>query len=411
MDRETSKELCHCLAKAYSTAVRLYLDSDLLYYYSSSNITPDPILPHLSKILACKAKAGIITTELYQFYGFLTLPSKERIIIGPTRILDDNKRNIELLLAMLKIKLEEKEDYLKLLYSAPIISCDRFAWLISSLMTALCNKAFPVENVWFNIRAEDTHHVVQSQYELKQLKSVEDESIRQSVNQSYAWEQLIVSYVENGEVNLLKEIFSAPPNIKAGRIAHDSLRQIKNMGICTATGVSRAAIRGGLDPQLAFSMSDLYIQRLELMRDLSNIEKLIQDMILDFAEQVERLNCPTGGGTRFFKLCATYISDNLFNTIRAEAMAKSLGYTRAYLCTRFKKEAGISLISYIQKEKIAEAKKLLQFTDQSLGQIAATLSFSSQSHFQTVFRKIAGETPMAFRLRNKGTNPKSLKIM
>lgn len=47
---------------------------------------------------------------------------------------------------------------------------------------------------------------------------------------------------------------------------------MKNMGICTATGVSRAAIRGGLDPQLAFSMSDLYIQK--LMRDVATVERL-----------------------------------------------------------------------------------------------------------------------------------------
>lgn len=168
---------------------------------------------------------------------------------------------------------------------------------------------------------------------------------------------------------------------------------MKNMGICTATGVSRAAIRGGLDPQLAFGMSDLYIQKLELMRE----------MMLDFSQQVEKLHHPTGGESRFYRMCARYVSDNLFTAIRAEEMAQALGYTRAYLCTRFKQEAGISLIQYIQKEKILEAKRLLQFTDQDLGQIAALLDFSSQSHFQTVFRKITGQTPMAYRRRTKIT--------
>ena len=100
-------------------------------------------------------------------------------------------------------------------------------------------------------------------------------------------------------------------------------------------------------------------------------------------------------------MCARYVSGNLFTAIRAEEMAQALGYTRAYLCTRFKQEAGISLIQYIQKEKTAEAKRLLQFTDQDLGQIAALLDFSSQSHFQTVFRKITGETPMTYRRRTK----------
>ncbi|MCI6064687.1 helix-turn-helix transcriptional regulator [bacterium] len=207
--------------------------------------------------------------------------------------------------------------------------------------------------------------------------------------------------MENGQPELLRELFSAPPNITAGRIAHDGLRQMKNMGICTATGVSRAAIQGGLDPEQAFCMSDLYIQKLELMRDVSNIERLMQEMMLDFAEQVEKMIHPSGSESQLYRMCAQYVSQNIFTSIRAEQIANALGYTRAYLCTRFKQEAGISLTRYIQKEKIAEAKRLLQFTDQNLGEIASVLNFSSQSHFQTVFREITGETPMAYRKRTK----------
>ncbi|MGM9587766.1 MAG: helix-turn-helix transcriptional regulator [Candidatus Limivicinus sp.] len=123
--------------------------------------------------------------------------------------------------------------------------------------------------------------------------------------------------------------------------------------------------------------------------------------MLDFAGQVAKLHRPVGGESRFYRMCARYVSENLFSSIRAEQMADALGYTRAYLCTRFKQEAGISLSRYIQQEKIAEAKRLLQFTDQELGEIAALLDYSSQSHFQTVFRKVTGETPMAYRRRTK----------
>jgi len=403
MDMETGIAMCRSLAKAYSTAVRLYEGETPLFYYSVSHMRPDPLGPYLRQILDCGAEAGIITTPLYQFFGFLTLLDGRRMILGPTRILQEDSKNTELLLAMLGIRREERENYLRLLRSAPIISADRFAWLLASLMTALQGKTFPVEQVWLQIRPESSGTEVRAGFAKRQLDTANDEDIRQTVAQSYAWEQLVVSYVENGQPELLQELFSAPPNIQAGRIAHDGLRQMKNMGICTATGVSRAAIRGGLAPQQAFSMSDLYIQKLELMWDVSNVERLIQEMMLDFAEQVEKLRQPTGGESRFYRMCARYVSENLFTAIRAEEMAQTLGYTRSYLCTRFKQEAGISLIQYIQGEKIAEAKRLLQFTDQDLGQIAALLAFSSQSHFQTVFRKITGETPMAYRKRTKIT--------
>ena len=79
-------------------------------------------------------------------------------------------------------------------------------------------------------------------------------------------------------------------------------------------------------------MSDLYIQKLELMDDVAAIEQLIQEMMIDFAQQVERLRQPAGGDSRFFRLCAQYVSQNIFASIRAETMAKALGYSRAYLC-------------------------------------------------------------------------------
>ena len=404
MKKETCIVMCHSLAKAYSTGVRLYDGETSVYYYSVCHIHPDPVLPYISQILNAEEEVGIITTPLYQYYGFLTLQPGLRIIIGPTRILQDDSRAMELLLAKMGIRQGERENYLRLLRSAPNISADRFAWLLASLVTALQGKAFPVENVWLQIRPESSQTAVRAGYTRQRLDTADDVDMQQTIQQNYAWEQLLLSYVESGQPELFRELFSAPPNITAGRIAHDGLRQMKNMGICTATGVSRAAIRGGLNPEQAFCMSDSYIQKLELMRDVSAIERLMQEMMLDFAEQVEKLHHPVGGESRFYRMCAQYVSKNIFTSIRAEQMASTLGYTRAYLCTRFKQEAGISLTRYIQQEKMEEAKRLLQFTDQDLGEVAAMMGFSSQSHFQTVFKKITGETPMAYRKRTKSMN-------
>lgn len=403
MDTETSIAMCRSMAKAYSTGVRLFEKDFCVYYYSVSHIRPDPLGPYLHQILDSEEEAGIITTPLYQFYGFLTLPGGQRMILGPTRMLQEDTREFKLMLAMLGVAPQAQEEYLRLLRSSPIINADRFAWLLASLSTALWGRLFPVEKVWLQIRPESSQAAVQAGYAQQQLDTADDAHLRQSVQQSYAWEQLILSYVEDGQPELLRELFSAPPNISAGRIAHDALRQAKNTGICTATAVSRAAIGGGLDVQQAFSMSDLYIQKLELLRDISAVEQLIREMLLDFAGQVEKLHRPAGGESRFYRMCAQYVSENLFSTIRAQQMADALGYTRAYLCTRFKQEAGISLSRYIQQEKIAEARRLLRFTDQGLGEIAALLDFSSQSHFQTVFRNITGETPLAYRRRTRLT--------
>ena len=117
MDRETSIALCHSLSKAYTTGVRLYEGRSLLYYYSVCHIEPDPFPPYLERVMEREEKAGLITTEVFQFYGYITLPEGERIILGPTRILQSTNRDIELMLAVLGIGKDKKEEYLNLLYS------------------------------------------------------------------------------------------------------------------------------------------------------------------------------------------------------------------------------------------------------------------------------------------------------
>ena len=49
------------------------------------------------------------------------------------------------------------------------------------------------------------------------------------------------------------------------------------------------------------------------------------------------------------------------------------------------------------EEKIEVAKKLLQYSDYSMIDIANRLSFSSQSHFIQQFREIVGMTPKKYK--------------
>ena len=56
-------------------------------------------------------------------------------------------------------------------------------------------------------------------------------------------------------------------------------------------------------------------------------------------------------------------------------------------------ETGKTVNEHIIETKIRDAKRLLQYSDMSYGEIAATLAFSSQAYFQTVFKRETGLTP------------------
>jgi AraC-like DNA-binding protein len=57
---------------------------------------------------------------------------------------------------------------------------------------------------------------------------------------------------------------------------------------------------------------------------------------------------------------------------------------------------GMTATTYIAERRIERAKKMLEETELPISEIALR-SGSSQSHFTTAFRRLAGATPKAFR--------------
>lgn len=102
------------------------------FYCSAADIHPDSSSPFLREILCSKAQSGIITTPLYQLYGFLRIFSAQYVILGPTRIQKENSREMKRMMAQIGVDECEYESYVRKLNSAPIIHADRFAWLLSS---------------------------------------------------------------------------------------------------------------------------------------------------------------------------------------------------------------------------------------------------------------------------------------
>ena len=213
---------------------------------------------------------------------------------------------------------------------------------------------------------------------------------------TYSQEQQLLRMVRKGDTASLRQWIASAPAIRGGTLATDQLRQLKNTFVVTATLVSRAAIQGGLSTEDAFSLSDAYIQKCELLNGMDRIINLQYHMVLEFTERVERIH--VGGKPTPLTLAVTnYIQHHLSESIRVEAIAKELYMSRPYLSSRFKDETGETLTYFILKEKVEEAKRLLRYSDKSFSVIGAYLGFSSPGHFSQVFKKYTGRTPTEYR--------------
>lgn len=208
--------------------------------------------------------------------------------------------------------------------------------------------------------------------------------------------------IENGDLIQLEKSLQEDYDGTIGTLAKDPLRNLKNLGIVLVTLASRAAIRGGLSPEISFSLSDSYIQQIEECKDLALVAPLAHKAEFQYAEMVHEIKEKQKGILKKQKnprinKCKDFIFSHLHDRITLEDLAAEADCNPNYLSQLFKECEGISISGYILQEKISRAKNLLIYSDYSYIEIATYLGFSSQSHLGTQFKKHTGYTLRQYR--------------
>lgn len=238
---------------------------------------------------------------------------------------------------------------------------------------------------------EDNIIITSSQEEVSPLSNHEKQFYY-----TRSFEKEMLNYVREGDVEGLKKFFSSHIHGNVGKLSYNQVRQQKNLFIVATTLISRAAIEGGMYEDQAYQLSDMYIRRCEELFSIEAIIKLNYRMALDFTEHVFSI----GKDTSISPLVASvinYIRRNISADLSCKTLSTRFFINRNQLSARFKNETGKTLNEFIVHERIERAKNLLTNTDKPLSEISSYLGFSSQSHFQTVFKRLTGQTPKEFR--------------
>ena len=220
----------------------------------------------------------------------------------------------------------------------------------------------------------------------------------------YRAEQGLLDMVRKGDINYFS-VLNRSTSLSPGVPVHgrDPLRQMKTSITVFTTLVTRAAMEGGLSPEIAYPLGDSYIQAAEDCRDSGDLNSLAHAMYHDFIYRVHQLHSNPGYSHAIQK-CCDYIDLSLDRKIRAKDLAVLVGYTEYYLTEKFKNETGLSVSDYIRRAKMERAKVLLLTTNLQISQIAERLSFNTPNYFIQVFRESEGCTPAVFREQNSRQN-------
>ena len=213
---------------------------------------------------------------------------------------------------------------------------------------------------------------------------------------TYQFENLMLSYIRDGEVEKLRIFLEKTAQnmvFHIGTLAADPLRQAKNMVIGLSALVGKVAgIGGGMDVEDAYRLIDLYTQEVEKCSSVESVYLQQFNMVMDFTERVRQAKLPENLSREVFS-AVQFIADHAHESVGIDDVAHHVGMSRSALTRRFKAETGKTVNEHIIETKIRDAKRLLRYSDMSYGEIAATLAFSSQAYFQTVFKRETGLTP------------------
>ncbi len=97
------------------------------------------------------------------------------------------------------------------------------------------------------------------------------------------------------------------------------------------------------------------------------------------------------------KKAVVYIENNYQNTVTLEGVVRAASLNHSTLTRLFKEELGMTPIEYLWHYRLAVAKKLLEFTNLPIKDVASRCGFKTTQHFSRKFEETAGVNPSLFR--------------
>ncbi|MBQ7774996.1 MAG: AraC family transcriptional regulator [Lachnospiraceae bacterium] len=215
---------------------------------------------------------------------------------------------------------------------------------------------------------------------------------------AYEREMAFFQSIRMGNLEEAKRLFKPFNSEDMGKLSDDCLRNLKYHLIITIAFITRYCIEGGMEMEVAYNLSDIYVRTVDKCNTEEDIHRLHREVVEDYTQRMHTIH-KTNPYPKQVMICLDYIYDNLHTKITLEQLADIVRLSPAYLSKLFRKEVGITISEYIMKKRIEAAENMLKYSEYTCIEISNYLCFCTESHFIHVFKKHTGYTPKCYRER------------
>jgi AraC-like DNA-binding protein len=99
-----------------------------------------------------------------------------------------------------------------------------------------------------------------------------------------------------------------------------------------------------------------------------------------------------------------YLGENCGTAIQVREASRICGMSESHFMSFFKRVTGLSFMKYLNHYRVERSQVMLVNTDEPMATISQEMGFCDQSYFGTVFRRLVGMTPAAYRRRFRTKN-------
>lgn len=158
--------------------------------------------------------------------------------------------------------------------------------------------------------------------------------------------------------------------------------------------LSRAAIEGGGEVKEILTINSRLAEEVLNIKDKNELANWAINALNQY---MEKLNERSLDNSRVVRKAVQLISQKFRERITVDEIAREVFVSPGYLCRLFRRELNCTMVDFLNRLRVEEAKRLLVDPKNSISKVALSVGFDDASYFSKVFRKYTGLTPKEYK--------------